>query len=161
MTLYRRPAQLAVKATLLLALEPEGTCRRVRELAAELGVPATYLTKVLQELTRAGLLRAVRGPGGGMRLARSAHTIHLWDVLSAVEPTAEFNRCFLGLDRCTDLNPCPLDQVEAPLRTQILALLQTKNLWEFAAEAKRKGLLRSQETWSGEVASRTPREQAR
>ena len=46
--LYRRSAQLAVQAALLLALEPEGNSRRVRELAEDLGVPPTYLTKVLQ-----------------------------------------------------------------------------------------------------------------
>ncbi len=141
MMLFRRPAQLAVQAILLLALEPDVTCHRVREIAAKIGVPATYLTKVFQELTRAGLLRGVRGPGGGMQLARSAHEIHLWDVLSAFERTADFERCLLGLQRCNNLNPCPLDKAWAPLRAQILAMMQTENLWGFASEARRRRVL--------------------
>jgi Rrf2 family protein len=124
-----------------LALEAEGSSRRVREIAAELGVPATYLAKVLQSLTRAGLLRAMRGPGGGVQLARSPREIYLWDVLSAIEPVGEFERCFLGLGRCNDLNPCPLHEAWAPIRSQILTMLQTKSLWEFATEAQGKGLL--------------------
>ena len=100
----------------------------MREIAAELGVPATYLAKVLQSLTRAGLLRAMRGPGGGVQLARSPREIYLWDVLSAVEPVGEFERCFLGLGRCNDVNPCPLHEVWAPIRNQILTMLQTKSL---------------------------------
>ena len=112
--LYRRPTQLAVQASLLLALEPEGSLYRVGDLADTLGVGAPYLAKVLQSLTRAGVLRAVRGPGGGVRFARSPREIHLWDILSAVEPANEFERCFLGLKPCSDLNSCPLHEDWAP-----------------------------------------------
>lgn len=139
--LQRRAAQLALEASLLLALEPGGTCRRVREVAAQLGVPATYLAKILQSLTRVGLLRTVRGPGGGVQLARAAREICLWDVVSAVEPIEEFNRCLLRLSRCSDLHPCPLHEAWVPIRNQILTLLQTKTLWEIATEAQRRGAL--------------------
>ncbi|MFQ5737725.1 MAG: RrF2 family transcriptional regulator [Acidobacteriota bacterium] len=161
MMLYRRSTQLAVQATLLLALEPEGSSRRLRELAKDLGVATTYLTKVFQSLTRVGLVCAVRGPGGGVQLARPAREIRMWDVVSAIEPPGEFERCFLGLGACSDSNPCPLHETWAPLRTHVLQMLQTRSLWEFASEAERKGLLRSQETRAGAVASRTARERQR
>lgn len=132
--LNRRSAQVAVQAAIFLAMEPEGSSRRVRELAAAIDVPATYLTKVLQSLTRAGLLRAVRGPGGGVQLARSPREMSLWDVVSAVEPVGEFERCFLGLGRCNDANPCKLHQVWEPIRNQILEMLKSQTLWEFACE---------------------------
>lgn len=140
--LFRRSVQLALQATLLLALEPEGTSRRVREIAAQLGVPAPYLAKVLQTLTRVGLLRAVRGPGGGMRLARSPRDICLWDVVAAVEPVGEFEQCFLGLSQCNDLSPCPLHEAWVPIRAQLLTMLRGKSLGEFAAEAREKQLLK-------------------
>lgn len=137
----RRSAQLAVQAGLLLALEPPGVSRRVRDIAASLDVPASYLVKVLQNLTRAGLLRSVRGPGGGVRLARLAREIRLWDVLAAVGPVSEYERCILGLDKCNDANPCPLHEMWAPVRDGILQKLRSLSLWEFADAAKRKGLL--------------------
>jgi Rrf2 family protein len=137
--LYRRSGQLALQATLLLALEPHGGPRRIRELAADLGVASTYLTKVMQNLTRVGLVRAYRGPGGGIQLARPAHEIYPWDVLSAVEPVAEFSRCLLGVRQCSEVTPCPLHSAWAPTRDQIRQILQTKNLSEFAAEAQRDG----------------------
>jgi Rrf2 family protein len=141
MMLHRRSTQLAMQATLLLALEPEGTVLGVREIAAALGVPATYLSKVLQELTRVRLLRTVRGPGGGVQLARSARDIYLWDIRSAIEPVGELEGCFLGLSQCSDVYHCPLHEAWAPLRAQILNLLQSKTLWEFAAKARSKGVL--------------------
>jgi len=139
--IYRRSAQLALQASLLLALEPEGAPRRVSEIADELGVPRTYLAKVLQGLTRVGLLHAVRGPGGGVCLARSPREIRLWDVLSALEPTREFEQCFLGLGQCNEVQPCPLHDAWGPIRADILAMLQTKSLWEFASEAREKDVL--------------------
>src|SRR3990172_8485894 len=105
--LTRRSSQLALQASLLLALEPAESSRRGGGVAAGLGVPATYLAKVLQGLPRAGLLRAVRGPGGGVRLARPARDIRLWDVLAAVEPVGGVERCFLGLGEGDDAHPCP------------------------------------------------------
>lgn len=139
--LFRRAAQVALQASLVLALEPEGSPRRVCDLAGELGVGATYLAKILQSLTRMGLLRGVRGPRGGVRLARSARETTPWEILAAVEPTGEFDQCLLGLRHCNDVRPCPLHEAWTPIRTQILSMLRTKSLWEVAAEAKSKGLL--------------------
>lgn len=138
--LYHRSAQLALQAALWLALKPEGTSYRVREIAAGLGVPATYLAKVLQSLTRSGLLRGVRGPGGGVQLARPAREMRLWDVLMTLEPVSEFERCFLGQGQCNDLHPCPLHEAWGPIRSQILEMLQGKSLWEYASEGKTLGL---------------------
>lgn len=139
--LYRRSAQLTVEVVLFLALEPEGTSRRVRDLATELGVPATYLAKIVQALTRLGVLRALRGPRGGVRLARPAREICLRDVLSAIEPVGEFERCFLWLRQCDDQHPCPIHDDWALIRTSILEMLEKKSMWEFANEAERSGIL--------------------
>ncbi|MFQ5741659.1 MAG: RrF2 family transcriptional regulator [Acidobacteriota bacterium] len=141
--LYRRPVQLALQAALLLAMKADDNPRCVSELAGRLGVPATYLAKILQSLSRAGLLSTARGPGGGVRLARPAREIHLLDILLAVEPKVDFERCFLGLDSCDDRNPCPLHDTWVPIRARILAMLQTTNLGRLAAKAKRRGVLRS------------------
>lgn len=146
--LYRWPSQLALGAAVLLALEPEGASRRVRDLAAALGVQASYLAKILQGLTRVGLLRAVRGPGGGVQLAHSPEEIHPWDVLCAVESPDKFTRCFLGQRQCDEANPCPLHEAWSPARSKILEILQTKTLREFAEEAQAKGALSWKRTLS-------------
>lgn len=139
--LFRRAAQVALQASLLLALEPDDTPRRVRDLADELHVGATYLAKILQNLIRVGLLRGVRGPGGGVQLARPAQEIHPWDILAAIETAGEFEQCILGLRTCDDLHPCSLHAAWTPIREQILAMLRSKSLWEFALDSQKKGLL--------------------
>ncbi|MGW4378795.1 RrF2 family transcriptional regulator [Kitasatospora sp. NPDC004531] len=54
-------------------------------LAAMFELSPTYLNKVLQRLTRAGLLTSARGPRGGVRLARDPGRITMMDVVTAVE----------------------------------------------------------------------------
>jgi Rrf2 family protein len=143
--LSRRSTQVAMQAAILLALEPRGKRRRVNELAAELDVPATYLTKVLQNLTRAGLVEAARGPHGGVCLARPAREVSLWDVWSAVEPAGEMNRCILGLGRCGEACPCPLHESWAPQRERLVGMLRAYVLCELTSNQSFRELVRNRE----------------
>lgn len=129
---YRRSAQVAIQAAIHLALAPADRVVPVRDLAELTGVRATYLTKVLQILTRAGLLSSVRGPGGGVQLSRPAQEITLWQVLAAVEPVGEFERCLLGLRRCSEEKPCALHEAWAPVRERLVESFQSRTLWEVA-----------------------------
>lgn len=141
MILQRRGTQLAVETLLLLALEPQGKCCCVRELATQLGAQATYLAKIVRDLTRLGFVRGVRGPGGGVRLARPATEINLWEVVNAIEPMGKFERCVLRPDPCSDLHPCPLHDGWSPIREQITELLKSRTLSELASAAQTNGTL--------------------
>jgi len=132
---------VALQASLLLALEPNAGSRRVRDLAAEIGVGAAYLAKILENLTRTGLLHGVRGPGGGVHLARPASEITPWEVVAAVEPGSELQDCFLGFKACDSSRPCPLHDAWSPIRSQILDMLKNRSLREVAFEARGKGVL--------------------
>lgn len=140
--LERRATQLAIEALLLLALESEGKFCSVRELAVQLDAPATYLAKIVRDLTRLGFLRGMRGPGGGVRLARPATAINLWDVVTALEPVGKFERCVLRPGRCSEQHPCPLHEEWSVIRAQIADLLKSKSLGKLALVAQDRGTLR-------------------
>jgi len=90
---------LAIHATAVLAAA-RGERVTARKMAAALGVSEAHLAKVLQRLTRAGLVRGTRGPGGGYRLTRPARQISLREVYEAVEGRLEVERCLLGVPVC-------------------------------------------------------------
>jgi Rrf2 family protein len=48
-------------------------------------IPERFLLKLLLPLVSAGILRSVRGPGGGYRLARPASEVSMLDVIEAVD----------------------------------------------------------------------------
>ena len=79
-------------ATILGAL-PEGVALSAARLAEYHGVPAAYLAKHLQALTRAGVFVAVPGPRGGYRLARPAAEVTVLDIVEAVDGSQPAFRC--------------------------------------------------------------------
>ena len=62
-----------------------GAAIPVARLAETYELPAPYLVKQVQALTRAGITESVAGRSGGVRLARSADRITLMDVVAAIE----------------------------------------------------------------------------
>ena len=63
------------------------------QLAAETGLPAATVQKLVSKLSAAGLLRSVRGAGGGLKLARPAAAISLADIVEAVEGPIALTAC--------------------------------------------------------------------
>jgi Rrf2 family protein len=68
-----------------------------RIIAAGTLVPQGYLAKVLQTLSRAGMVKSQRGLHGGTVLARDPHTLTLFDVVQAVDPIRRIESCPLAL----------------------------------------------------------------
>ncbi len=75
-------------------------------LAEQTKVPRRYLTRVLQDLCKSGLVQSRPGPGGGYELTYALSKLTILDVINTVEPIARIKRCPLGLKSHTDL--CPL-----------------------------------------------------
>ncbi|MGB3711391.1 MAG: SUF system Fe-S cluster assembly regulator [Erythrobacter sp.] len=63
------------------------------ELADETGLPRPTVQKLVSKLTAAGLLRSVRGAGGGLQLARPAAAISVADIVEAVEGPIALTAC--------------------------------------------------------------------
>jgi Rrf2 family nitric oxide-sensitive transcriptional repressor len=83
--LFSLSTQIALQASILLSADPQIPLR-TQDMAATLGVTPSHLNRVLHELRQNGLVRMVRGPCGGMVLARSPKLISVWEVLVAMEP---------------------------------------------------------------------------
>lgn len=63
------------------------------DLAAETGLPAPTVQKLVSHLVRGGLLNSSRGAGGGIKLARPAAAISLADIVEAVEGPIALTAC--------------------------------------------------------------------
>ena len=119
---------MAIRAALFLALQPSGTLSPVRQIAERTGLPEPYLAKIIRQLVSAGLVRAFRGPGGGVTLNRSPRAINLLDIVRATEASSATPLCVLGLQACSDQNPCPVHHQFAPIRMDMQLLLEKTTL---------------------------------
>lgn len=102
-------ASLGLHAAMLLA-KAEGERVRTRELGERIGASQAHLVKVLQALSRAGLVETERGPHGGVRLARPAASVTLLAVYEAIDGPLETTECLLDKPIC-DGHCCVLGRV--------------------------------------------------
>ena len=65
----------------------------IEEMADTYAISRAHLMKVVNKLTRAGYLTAVRGRYGGLRLAKPASEINLGDVVRSTEPDFALVEC--------------------------------------------------------------------
>ncbi len=63
------------------------------EIASRQEISLSYLEQLFARLRRAGIVKAVRGPGGGYRLARNAAEIRISDIILAVDEPVDITRC--------------------------------------------------------------------
>jgi Rrf2 family protein len=79
-----------------------------RQIARATKVPESYLAKVLQGLSRGGIVSSQRGLHGGSVLAKAPEELTLYDVAQAIDPLPRITVCPLGLKGHTKL--CPVHQ---------------------------------------------------
>ncbi len=89
-------AEYALRAIVYLADQGDQP-RTVVQIASSTHVPAGYLAKVMQNLSRAGLVRSQRGLKGGFTLAQTASQLSILEIVNAVDPIRRFPECPLGI----------------------------------------------------------------
>lgn len=104
------------------------------DIARAQNVSESYLSKVFQKLTRAGLVHAVRGKRGGYALARSPETITVGDVVRAMEADQPMYQCLARTRCCEAIENCLLLRVFAEAERQMYAVLDGVTLAELLAD---------------------------
>lgn len=105
----------------------------VQSIAERGQIPAPYLAKLLQGLTRAGLVRSQRGVGGGYLLTLTSDKISLADVVNAIEPLQRIKKCPLGISGHLAL--CPLHRKLDQALATIEEAFQSTSLFDLCEQS--------------------------
>ena len=117
--MFPQTVEYALRAVVHLAHQaPEP--RTTEQIAEATKVPKAYLSKVLQGLSRGGVVQSQRGVGGGITLRKSPIDLTILEVVNAVEPIVRITTCPLGIST-HGTRLCPLhrrvDQAMAMVET--------------------------------------------
>jgi Rrf2 family protein len=134
----------ALRATVDLAAHSQRGPVSRREIADRQGISPHYLEQLFAKLRDAGLIEAVRGPGGGYRLARPADEITAGQVVKAVEDVLSPVACLIADPdlQCERAPTCPTQRVWRELgerMSQYLDSLTVKDLCEDARQLSEPG----------------------
>lgn len=131
-----RASDYAVRVMIHLASLPPSSTVRQSVLSKATQVSGHFLSKVLQQLVRARLIRSQRGAGGGYALAASAERVSLLDVLEAVEGPVRLNQCIEEGPSCDRKSWCPAHQVWAEAQAAVTNVLGGASMASLAERAK-------------------------
>jgi Rrf2 family protein len=98
-SMYGAGAEYALHSLLILATQPAPVS--VSDLASYQRIPERFLAKIFTRLKTAKLVKGTEGISGGFILAKSAETIHVMEVLSAVDPGRVLFACAEIRQNCT------------------------------------------------------------
>lgn len=135
--IFNRSTQYILQALIHLVSHPSEQPVLARDLAAQLGLPAAYLAKLLQQPCRAGWLSSSRGRGGGFILNPAIHKVTLLDVLTLTGGEHLDRECLLGFKTCDDATACVMHGQWKPIKRQILEQFGGYTLARLAASRKR------------------------
>jgi Rrf2 family protein len=130
--MFSQSVEYALRAVVHLADKaPEP--RTTDQIAAATRVPKAYLSKILQGLSRSGLVHSQRGIGGGMTLTKRPDELTILEVVSAVDPIRRIRTCPLGLET-HGIRLCPLHRRLDDAMATVEAAFGRTTLAEILAE---------------------------
>ena len=131
----------AVRALVALAELPPGEFKGAGALAEMTSAPPNYLGKLLQTLSRSGLVESQKGLGGGFRLARPAADITMFDVIEAIDDVSRWYNCLFGGEGCSETNPCAVHDRWVQVREEYLTMLRDTRLVDMLPTHLHRGTL--------------------
>ncbi len=97
----------------------------LQPLAARFNISPTYLSKILTQLVKAGIIQSTPGVNGGYVLRKRKEDISFMDVIKATEGAGSLFSCDLEEE-----GKCPIDKVMTEAENIMAAYLQNKKLYE-------------------------------
>jgi Rrf2 family protein len=127
-----KKADYGLMALKYLAEHPEMPALSAKDVADAYGIPAQLLAKILQSLTKSGLLRSHAGMNGGYALARDARVISAYEVILAIDGPFFITSCTKGAKNC-DLTPsCTIKEPLARVNDTIAGVLKSISIQDLA-----------------------------
>ncbi len=132
-----------------LAGTASGARLSLGDIAAATQAPESFLSKVLQALSRAGLISSRRGQSGGFKMSSRGSAASILDVIEAIEGRISLNVCLMAGKSCSRKHSCPAQPVWADAQRAMLQALDAARIANLAARPQLAG----NEPHSSEISS--------
>ncbi len=127
--MFSNSAKYAIRAVLYLASKSDESNKlKADHIAEELGIPKHFLAKIMQQLTKHKVVSSMKGRNGGFYLNENNRSSSLLNVIEAIDGPVTLNNCILGLNDCSDKNPCPYHFAVAGFRRNFYNQLKTETI---------------------------------
>ncbi len=124
-----KKADYGLMALKYLAEHPEMSSVSAKDIAETYGIPPQLLAKVLQRLTKVGLLRSHAGMNGGYSLTKSPRSISAFEVIHAIDGPLFITSCTKGSKSCDLEASCSVKEPLARVNDSIAGVLRSISIY--------------------------------
>jgi len=130
-----RAADYAVRVMIHLATPSAQSRVSLSALAEATGAPVSFLSKVMQALTHAGLMSSQRGQSGGFHITARGRGATMREVIEAIDGPIYLNVCQMPGRPCRRKSACPAHGVWAEAQRAMLEVLTSATVAGLAAQS--------------------------
>ena len=116
------------RAIIDIAQNSENGSTMLKDIAARQSLSPKYLDHILSAMRRAGIIRNIRGKGGGYILSKTPASITVKDIVEAVDGTFEPVECLLNTDLCDKVPSCGARDVWLRMKEAVDGVLEEATL---------------------------------
>jgi Rrf2 family protein len=133
--MFSKACEYGIRGMLYIARKSrDGVRVGIKEIARAIDSPEPFMAKILQDLSRKGLVASIKGPNGGFFMEIAHLKISLADIVTAIDGDSLFTGCGLGLKACNEKKPCPIHFEFKALRENLQTMLESTALEDFATK---------------------------
>ncbi len=144
----------AVTAMMDIALHEKQGPVTLADISQCQGISLSYLEQLFAKLRKQGLVKGVRGPGGGYRLAKSADQISVADIIQSVDEKLDMTKCG-GRGNCSSGEKCLTHQLWFELSCKLYKFLSGIKLDQYVNRPEINELVKKQDTQYGRFLNRS------
>lgn len=133
--MFSKTCEYAIRAMIFIAQQSgKGDKVGIKEIVKGIDCPEHFIAKILQDLSRKGLVLSLKGPNGGFYMDNDSLDCSLADIVKAVDGDKIFSGCGLGLKECSESHPCPIHHEFKKIRNEMFTMLTKTKLGEFTGQ---------------------------
>lgn len=132
--MFSKACEYAIRATIYITVQSSMDRRcSLKDIAREIDSPEAFTAKILQQLSRHGIIDSVKGPTGGFMVESKKITkLKLSEIVTAIDGEDIYKGCGLGLKECSEKHPCPLHNKFKKIREDLRHMLERTSLLELS-----------------------------
>lgn len=136
--MFSKACEYGIRASIFIATKSSKGIRvGIKDVAKEIDSPEPFTAKIMQILTKNGIIASSKGVGGGFEVSNEAvRSIKLIQIVDAIDGDNIYKGCGIGLKECSEIHPCPVHNDFKKIKELLLAMLTNTTLEELASGVK-------------------------
>ncbi|MCL4321614.1 MAG: Rrf2 family transcriptional regulator [Deltaproteobacteria bacterium] len=135
-----KASDYAIRGLIYMAKKPEGAVSYIKDIAKNTNTPASFMSKIFQTLSKAGLVNSFIGTKGGFSFNFPPKKITIKMVIEAIEGPIALNRCVINKAFCQQASHCEVHFMWIDIQRMLSDALSSNSIADFAnKKLPRKG----------------------